>query len=130
MRLAAPLAILALAAALLAGCGGSSSEETGSGAESSPRAGTSTAPAGATARSCDPGGTGVEDLRATNVGCAEARQVASGWRRAKECDKYGADSRNPCSVLSYRCLATATDRGWSVSCAKSGRSIAFRFRRD
>lgn len=127
MRLAAPLLILALAGALTVGCGGSSGETGGT--ESSPRAGTSTAPAGATARSCDPGGTGVEDLRATDVGCAEARRVASGWRRAKECDKYGADSRNPCSLLSYRCLATATDRGWSVSCAKSGRSIAFRFRR-
>jgi hypothetical protein len=125
MRLAS-FAILVLAGALLTGCGGSSSETS---TESAPRAGTSTAPAGASARPCASGGSGVEDLRATNVGCGEARKVASGWRRAKECDKYGADSRNPCSLLSYRCLATATDRGWSVSCAKSGRSIAFRFRR-
>ena len=127
MRLAQALAIAALGAVLLAGCGGSS-DETGPGSATLPRAGTSTAPAGASARPCAPGASGVEALRATNVGCAEARQVASGWRRAKECDKHGA-SRNPCSLLSYRCLATATDRGWSVSCAKSGRSVAFRFRR-
>jgi len=121
----APFAILALAAALLAGCGGSS--ETGT--EPASRADAPTAPAGASARSCAAGSAGVEDLRATNVGCAEARRVASGWGRARECDKHGTGSRNPCSLHSYRCLATATDRGWSVSCAKSGRSIAFRSRR-
>jgi hypothetical protein len=117
MRSIAPLAI-ALALVLIAGCG-SGGETTGS---------ESAAPPGAAASTCATGGSGVEDLRATAVGCAEARLVAAGWRRAKECDKYGGDSRTACSLLSYRCIATAADRGWSVSCSKPGQSIAFRFR--
>lgn len=117
MRSAAPLAIL-VALALLAGCGGS-----GDTTESAP-----TAPPGAAAQSCAAGGTGVEALRATAVGCPEARLVAAGWRRAKECDKFGGSSHNACSLLSYRCIATAAGQGWSVSCSQPGKSIAFRFR--
>jgi hypothetical protein len=127
MRFATPLALV-VTLALLGGCGDSSSDETGT--DSSPRGGVPTAPAGASARSCPSAGSGVTDLRATATSCAEARQVASGWRRAKECDKFGASSRSGCSLLSYRCLASATDRGWSVSCAKPGRSIAFTVSRD
>jgi hypothetical protein len=124
MRLVAPLVIVALLG-LLAGCGGSD----GTGAETTGGTGRAEAPAGAQARECSSGRSGVESLRATNVGCAEARRVAAGWRRAKECDKYGGDLRTGCSLLSYRCAATATGKGWSVSCSKPGRSIAFRFRR-
>ncbi|HEV2790235.1 MAG TPA: hypothetical protein VGV69_02925 [Solirubrobacterales bacterium] len=125
MRLAAPLLIAAVLA-LLAGCGDSSSDETSSGAS---EASTSTAPAGASARACPVGDPEVVALRATGAGCAEAREVMSGWRRARECAPQGGASRAGCSLRSYRCQATATGRGWSVSCAKPGRSIAFTVRR-
>jgi hypothetical protein len=125
MRLATPLAILALAAAPLAGCGGSSPEKSSSSPTTQPRAGTPTAPAGASARSCRTRDSGAESLRATGTTCPEARHLLLGWRRNAACAPPAGPSRSGCSVRSYRCLATATDRGWSVSCAKPGRSVAF-----
>jgi hypothetical protein len=124
MRLA-PLAIVLLAAALLAGCG-SSSEETTQGA---PRAGASTAPAGASARSCDTYAVDAEGLRVTGVSCGEGRQVMLGWQRAEGCGLIDGASRGSCAVHSYRCLSTRTARAVSVSCARPGRSIAFRAER-
>lgn len=126
MRLATPLAVLALVAGLLVGCGGSGSE---SGTETGPaRAGASTAPAGAAARSCRAGEAGVERLTATGTTCTEARHVMLGWTHSSACRPAAGASRASCPALSYRCLATATDRGWSVSCAKPGRAIAFTVR--
>jgi hypothetical protein len=92
---AAPLAILALLAALVAGCG-SSGEGT-----------TST-----TTRPPD-----------------SAREVRSVWERKAECKHRPGASRWGCSVGAYRCQGVVTDRGWSVDCAKPGRSIAFTVRR-
>jgi hypothetical protein len=129
MRHAAQLAVLPLAAALLLGCGSSSSESsTGGGAQS--QGGTSTAPAGATARSCRSGEAGVTGLKATGTTCTEARHLMLGWTQSSACRPPQGASRASCPALSYRCLATATDRGWSVSCAKPGRAIAFSVRRD
>jgi hypothetical protein len=125
MRIAAALSILVFAA-ILGGCGGSYGDDSSSGAGPE-RAGTSTAPAGASAQACPLDVDGVEGLRVTGVPCREGQQVALGWRRAKECAKFG--SRSGCSLRSYRCVASATDRGWSVSCAKAGSSIAFTVRR-
>ena len=124
MRLRVPLLILALAA-LLGGCGGSS----GGGSESTaePRTETSTAPAGASARACALDAGGIEGLRVTEVSCGRAQRVALAWRASDACAKTG--SRSACSVRSYRCLATATGRGWSVSCARKGESVAFTVQR-
>lgn len=128
MRRAAPLAVLALAATLLLGCGGSSSESsTGGGAQSQ---GTTTAPAGATAQSCHSGEASVTGLKATGTTCTEARHLMLGWTHSSACQPPKGASRSSCPALSYRCLATATDRGWSVSCSKPGRAIAFSVRRD
>lgn len=127
MRLATPLAVLALAAGLLAGCGGSSPEsstETGRA-----RAGGQAAPAGAAARSCHAGEAGVEGLAATGATCTEARHVMLGWTHSGVCRPAAGASRASCRALSYVCLAAATGRGWSVSCSKPGRSIAFTVRR-
>lgn len=125
MRLSSLILIIGLAV-LWGGCGDSADE-----AGSNPQAGSegAAAPPGATARSCESGDGDVESLRATGVDCTEARQVMSGWRRARECDKYGGEARTGCSLLSYRCIATAAGRGWSVSCAKPNRSISFLIRR-
>jgi hypothetical protein len=118
MRPLAAVLLLALAVLAVGGCGSSGDETTGGGA---------TAPAGAAAEACALNAGGIEGLRVTKVSCGEGQRVASGWRAAGQCSKQG--SRSSCSVRSYRCLATATDRGWSVSCAKPGKSIAFTVRR-
>jgi hypothetical protein len=128
MRLAAALLTLVLAAVLAGGCGGSSSGESSTGGDSEPQAGTSTAPAGASARRCEAGKSGVARLRATGVTCEQARRLTVTWSKAGDCGPPRGASRSGCSVLSYRCQATATGRGWSVSCAKPGRSIAFTVR--
>ena len=137
IRLAAPLAIVALAALLLAGCGGSSSDEgsTPGGPAQDERQAPSGVdggggPVGAAARSCDTNAVDVEALRATGVSCGQARQVMFGWQQASACDGRPGASRSSCTSRSYRCLATRTDRGVAVSCSRPGRSIAFIAKRD
>jgi hypothetical protein len=136
IRLAAPLVIVAFAALLLGGCGGSSSDEgsmpdvTIQGGKAPPGADTSGAPVGAAARSCDTDTVDVEELRATGVSCGQARQVMYGWQRASSCAGSSGASRSACTSRSYRCLSTRTDRGLAVSCSRPGRSIAFIAKRD
>lgn len=120
MRLAAPLLIFALAAALSAGCGSSVEEGT-----PSERTQGTEAPAGASAAACDSYAVDAEGLRVTGLSCEQGRQVMFGWQRAEGCGLIGDASRGACSVRSYRCLATRTGRGISVSCAQPGRSVAF-----
>jgi hypothetical protein len=127
-RLAAPLAIAVLAAALLAGCGGSSSPaggstETGSGASS--QTGAPHAPVGASARNCDTGSADVEALRVVGVPCGRAQQVMLAWRGAHSCAPGNGTSRTSCSARSYRCLSARTSRGIVVGCSRPAESIAF-----
>jgi ABC-type phosphate transport system substrate-binding protein len=129
MRLATPLAIAAVAATLLASCGGSSDDGTGTGATSAPRAADSSAPAGATAKSCATHGAKTKGLRATGLGCEQARLLIDEWGESEDCAAPAGSSRSACSLGSYRCLAAATDRGLTVSCARSGQSVAFTVRR-
>lgn len=130
MRLAAPLAIVALAATLAVGCGDSSSRDSNAGGTaSSPPASTSTAPAGASAHACPLDAGGAERLRATGVSCGEAQRLALAWNRSEACASPAGASRSGCTVRSYRCLAAATDRGLSVGCSRRGRSVAFIVRR-
>jgi len=91
MRLAAPLTVLAVVAALLGGCG--SSDETSS------------------SRPIDKG--------------SPAFEVRSAWERTPDCKHPRGASRWGCPVGPYRCQGVVTDHGWSISCAKPGRSIAF-----
>jgi hypothetical protein len=51
--------------------------------------------------------------------------LRSSWEGDPACAHPQGASRWGCSVGSYRCQAVVTDRGWSVDCAKPGRSIAF-----
>jgi hypothetical protein len=129
MRLAVLIAIIALAAAGFAGCGGSSesdSTETGSGA--APQGGAATAPAsGATVRCVDIGQT--ESVRLTALTCDEAKLVLLAWQARNDCVGSQGISHVACTVRSYRCIATRTERGVSVSCARPGRSIAFTSKR-
>jgi hypothetical protein len=92
-----PLIAVAIAIALLAGCGGSSEEST-------------TAPPNA----------GGETL--------SAKELRADWEGKPECERPQGASRWGCSVDSYRCQGVVTGRGWTISCAKPGKSVAFRVR--
>jgi hypothetical protein len=62
-------------------------------------------------------------------GAASTREVRVAWERNPSCRRPPGASRWGCSVGPYRCQAIVVDRGWSVSCAKAGRSVSFRVRR-
>jgi hypothetical protein len=132
MRLAIPLAIVALAAALLAGCGGSSSSSTGGSTQTGTGApgktsgsGAPSAPVGASARNCDTHAADVAALRVVGVACGRARQVMFGWQRAGSCKPASGASRTSCTARSYRCLSARTSRGVVVGCSRPDESIAF-----
>jgi hypothetical protein len=56
---------------------------------------------------------------------AATAEVRAEWIESPSCKHPPGASRWGCSVGPYRCQAVVTDRGWSVGCAKPGRSIAF-----
>jgi hypothetical protein len=134
MRPAIPIVIVALAAALLAGCGGSSSSNDGSrvltrqlhtSLQHSGRGGNQASLSGASARSCDSGAVDAAGLRAVGVSCGRARQMMYSWQRERSCATPSGASRTSCSSRSYRCLGARTDRGVAVSCSRPGESVAF-----
>lgn len=94
MRIATPI-VLAVALALLAGCGGSGDGITSS--ETATFDGT--------------------------------KLIQEKWEHTSDCDRPPGASRWGCSIGSYRCQAVVVDRGWSVSCARPGESVAFIVRR-
>jgi hypothetical protein len=135
MRLAPPLAIVALAAALLAGCGSSSSSpggstQPGTGASSKSGSGPPRAPIGASARNCETHAANAEGLRVVGISCGAGRKVMYGWQLLGACAPPSAASRTSCTVRSFRCLSGRTDRGVVVGCSRPGESIAFVARRD
>jgi hypothetical protein len=93
MRLATPLVILALLAAL-AGCG--TSED------------------------------GITSFDSATFDGTELIQEK--WEHASDCDRPSGASRWGCTIGSYRCQAVVVGRGWSVSCARPGDSVAFSVR--
>jgi predicted small secreted protein len=124
------LAIVALGAALVAGCGaGSGSTASSSGSEASAPASGASAPAGASAKSCETQAVDVEGLRVTGVVCGAGRDVMSAWQRDAGCAPAAGASRAGCTVNGYRCQAVVADQGVAVSCAQPGRSVAFIARR-
>lgn len=131
MRLATPLAIVALAAALLAGCG-SSSDSSSSAAPSTPAqsnpappTGEATAPAGASARVCAPDSEGVEALRAVAVSCGAARELMLAWQGSKACAPAAGASHSGCSLSGFRCVSVAAGRGVVANCSRRGQTVAF-----
>ncbi|HET9164029.1 MAG TPA: hypothetical protein VFN89_11400 [Solirubrobacterales bacterium] len=101
MRLA-NLAVLVLAGGLLFGCGGSGdSGTTGPHRERM-------APSAAMARS--------------------TAKMRASWMASPACRHPHGASRWGCSVGPYRCQAVVSGRGWSVDCARHGRSIPFTVR--
>jgi hypothetical protein len=61
----------------------------------------------------------------TNGAEPTAKQVRAAFLAEPSCKRPPGASRWGCSVDSYRCQGVVTDRGWSVSCSQSGRSVAF-----
>ncbi|HEX6782480.1 MAG TPA: hypothetical protein VF125_10685 [Solirubrobacterales bacterium] len=60
---------------------------------------------------------------------APAREARAAFLGEAGCRRPPGASRWGCSIPSYRCQAVVTDRGWSVSCSRPGRSVAFVLRR-
>ena len=56
---------------------------------------------------------------------ATKAEVRAKWEESPDCARPQGASRWGCSVGPYRCQAVVVDRGWSVDCAKPGRSLAF-----
>jgi hypothetical protein len=80
---------------------------------------------------CGCGGSDGETTGASTTpqGAAVAtRQVRSEWARNPDCRRPSGASRWGCSVSDYRCQSVVSDRGWSTSCSKPGRSISFTVR--
>jgi len=126
MRLVVPIAIVALAAGLLAGCGGSSEGDTTSaGPTTTPGASSSTAPAGASAQVCPAGTAGIRDVRVTGLSCEQGAVTISAWRRLGPCEPVAGATRSGCRAGPYRCLSVMTGRGRNVSCSRPGRSVVF-----
>jgi hypothetical protein len=118
------VALGVLAALLVAGCGGGSSggsDSTIPGGEAvPPKATAPNAPAGSKVVSC-----GSDQLRATEVDCATARQTMERWQATDSCALAKDVSRNSCSVGSFRCQAANVGEGISVSCASASGDVAF-----
>lgn len=73
-------------------------------------------------------GCGDSDDSTTAPARSGEQQVRAAFLANPGCEPSRGASRWGCSVGAYRCQGVVTDRGWSVSCAKPGRSIAFRVR--
>jgi hypothetical protein len=58
-----------------------------------------------------------------------AETMRAAFLAEPSCKRPPGASRWGCSVDPYRCQAVVTDRGWSVSCARPGRSVDFVIRR-
>jgi hypothetical protein len=119
MRLALPIAIAALLAGLLGGCGGGSSS-TGSTAGGGTSTAEQGAPPGASSETC-----GGESLRVSGVPCGEAEAVLAAWRAAPGCRIQSGASHASCRVHGYLCIAAKQGQKAAVSCALPGRSILF-----
>ncbi|HET9199304.1 MAG TPA: hypothetical protein VFN92_13745 [Solirubrobacterales bacterium] len=60
---------------------------------------------------------------------APAWEARAAFLAEPSCARPPGASRWGCSIPSYRCQAVVVDSGWSVSCSRSGRSVAFLLRR-
>jgi hypothetical protein len=121
------LIVAVLCAVVVGGCGGGDATSVtvapGVGSEEpAPDGGApqSAEPAGAAAKACGP-----DSLKATGVGCGEAKAVAAKWRAAPGCAVVPGDSHASCQVRGFLCIAAAVGQGTAVSCALPGESVVF-----
>lgn len=137
-RSAVPLTCIAIAvvAVLAAGCGsgsGSGSSSTAPGITNAevnrgggePEATAPNAPAGSKVVACQEGAKEMEQLRATAVDCASARETMRQWGRSHACTLGKSGSRSSCALGGFRCQAVRSDRVAAVSCARPGGDVSF-----
>lgn len=127
MKRSAMAALLVLFVALLVGgCGGGSSSTapSGGGENTAPKATSPNAPAGSKVVPCAENRMEMEQLRATEVGCATARATMARWESSHACT-LGDGSRSSCSLGAFRCQAVKVDKGASVSCAGPKGDVSF-----
>lgn len=74
---------------------------------------------------CGGSGDGTSGSVSTDSAKAPARETRADFLSEPSCRRPPGASRWGCSIDSYRCQAVVTDRGWSVSCSRPGRSVAF-----
>ncbi len=70
--------------------------------------------------SAEDGVTGSETATENPAAVTQAK-----WEHSSDCDRPAGVSRWGCSIGDYRCQAVVTDHGWSVTCSRPGRSVAF-----
>jgi hypothetical protein len=68
---------------------------------------------------------GTTGAASTDRAEAPAKEARAAFLAEPSCRRPPGASRWGCSIESYRCQAVVTDRGWSVSCSRPGRSVAF-----
>jgi hypothetical protein len=78
---------------------------------------------------CGDSGDGTSGAVTTDRAEAPAREARAAFLAEPSCRRPKGASRWGCSIESYRCQGVVTDRGWSVSCSRPGRSVAFVLRR-
>jgi hypothetical protein len=120
LRLACLLVLLACLAA--AGCGDDPEQVTVPRETDAPAV--EPPPQGAPVAQC-PSDLALGLVRATNVDCETAATAVGEWSEGEGCVPSEEGMRTACSVEDFRCLSLATGRGFAVSCAAEGRSIAF-----
>jgi len=54
--------------------------------------------------------------------------IQAQWEHTADCRRPPGASRWGCSVGDYRCQGVVSDRGWSISCSRPGRSVHFTVR--
>lgn len=74
---------------------------------------------------CGSGGDSTTTPARAGKPTTSTAKIRASWEASPDCRRPQGASRWSCSVGSYRCQAVVTDRGWSVDCAKPGRSIGF-----
>jgi hypothetical protein len=78
---------------------------------------------------CGGSGDGTTGAASTDRAEAPAKEARVAFLAKPSCQRPPGASRWGCSIGDYRCQAVVTDRGWSVSCSRPGRSVAFVVRR-
>ncbi|HEX3041275.1 MAG TPA: hypothetical protein VHP56_04225 [Solirubrobacterales bacterium] len=78
---------------------------------------------------CGGSDSGTTGAASTDRAKAPAKEARAAFLAEPSCKRPPGASRWGCSIDSYRCQAVVIDRGWSVTCSRPGRSVAFVVRR-
>jgi hypothetical protein len=86
-------------------------------------------PASAATRSCPDSDRFLQQLKATNIGCATANYVMFGWARSSKCIKGGdgllADRARPCTYAGFRLVPKKAEGGVRVTGVSGESTLKF-----